>query len=124
RRCSWSLRCSRFRSRTAKGSLRRCGLWPTPGIPPDRHTLLAVTTILCASNAPSTGRQDVSSTIDAVVVPSGTWTFDPTHSRAACTVVYWGVAPFWGAFPPFEASLDETGLRGTAQASSIDVDND
>ena len=66
----------------------------------------------------------MSSTIDAVAVPSGTWTFDPTHSSVGFTVVYMGVAPFSGAFRTFEASLDETGLRGTAQASSIDVDND
>ena len=66
----------------------------------------------------------MSSTIDAPVVPSGTWTFDPTHSSVGFTVVYMGVAPFSGAFRTFEASLDETGLRGTAQVSSIDVDND
>ena len=66
----------------------------------------------------------MSSTIDATVIPSGTWTFDSTHSSVGFTVVYMGVAPFSGAFRSFEASLDETGLRGTAQVSSIDVDND
>ena len=66
----------------------------------------------------------MSSTIDTPVIPSGTWTFDPTHSSVGFTVVYMGVAPFSGAFRTFEASLDETGLRGTAQVSSIDVDND
>ena len=35
-----------------------------------------------------------------------------------------GVAPFQGAFRDFEATLDENGLRGVAQASSIDVDNE
>jgi polyisoprenoid-binding protein YceI len=64
------------------------------------------------------------STVDATVIPSGTWTFDSTHSSVGFTVVYMGVAPFSGAFRSFEASLDETGLRGTAQVSSIDVDND
>ena len=64
----------------------------------------------------------MSSTIDTAVVPSGTWTFDATHSSVGFTVVYMGVAPFSGAFRTFEASLDETGLRGTAQVSSIDVD--
>ena len=34
-----------------------------------------------------------------------------------------GVAPFQGAFREFEATLDEQGVRGVAQASSIDVDN-
>jgi polyisoprenoid-binding protein YceI len=66
----------------------------------------------------------MSSTIDATVIPGGTWTFDPTHSAVGFTVVYMGVAPFSGAFRTFEATLDETGLRGTAQAGSIDVDND
>src|SRR4029078_10631560 len=47
---------------------------------------------------------------------------DPTHSSVGFTVVYMGVAPFLGAFRSFEASLDETGLRGTAQVSSIDGD--
>ncbi|HET7514701.1 MAG TPA: YceI family protein [Gaiella sp.] len=66
----------------------------------------------------------MSSTIDTTAVPAGTWTFDPTHSSVGFTVVYMGVAPFSGAFRSFEASLDESGLRGTAQVSSIDVDND
>ena len=35
-----------------------------------------------------------------------------------------GVAPFKGAFRAFEATLDEQGVRGVAQASSIDVDNE
>ena len=66
----------------------------------------------------------MSSTIDTTAIPTGTWTFDPTHSSVGFTVVYMGVAPFQGAFRSFEASLDETGLKGKAQASSIDVDND
>lgn len=66
----------------------------------------------------------MSSTIDTTVIPTGTWTFDPTHSSVGFTVVYMGVAPFSGAFRSFEASLDEAGLKGKAQASSIDVDND
>ncbi len=66
----------------------------------------------------------MSSTIDTTAIPTGTWTFDPTHSSVGFTVVYMGVAPFSGAFRSFEASLDETGLKGKAQASSIDVDSD
>lgn len=66
----------------------------------------------------------MSSTIDTAVIPSGTWALDPTHSSVGFTVVYMGVAPFSGAFRTFEASLDETGLRGTAQVSSIDVDSE
>ena len=66
----------------------------------------------------------MSSTIETATVPAGTWTIDPTHSSVGFTVVYMGVAPFQGAFRSFEATLDGQGLRGTAQASSIDVDND
>jgi polyisoprenoid-binding protein YceI len=66
----------------------------------------------------------VSSTIESTAVPAGTWTLDPTHSAVGFTVVYMGVAPFSGAFRTFEARLDDAGLSGTAQVSSIDVDND
>ena len=66
----------------------------------------------------------MSSTTESSVVPAGTWTFDPTHSSVGFTVVYMGVAPFQGAFRDFEASLDQDGLRGTAKAASIDVDNE
>jgi polyisoprenoid-binding protein YceI len=57
-------------------------------------------------------------------IPTGTWALDPTHSTIGFSVLYMGVAPFQGAFRTFEAILDEHGLRGTAKASSIDVDND
>jgi polyisoprenoid-binding protein YceI len=66
----------------------------------------------------------MSSTIDTTAIPSGTWTFDPVHSSVGFTVLYMGVAPFSGTFRSFEATLDEKGLRGTAQVSSIDVDNE
>ena len=64
------------------------------------------------------------STIEKTTVPAGTWASDPTHSSVGFTVVYMGVAPFQGAFRSFEATLDENGLRGTAQASSVDVDSE
>ena len=66
----------------------------------------------------------MSSTIEKTTVPAGAWAIDPTHSTIGFTVVYMGVAPFQGAFRSFEATLDDQGLRGVAQASSIDVDND
>ena len=66
----------------------------------------------------------MSSTTESPVVPTGTWTIDPTHSSVGFTVVYMGVAPFQGAFRAFDASLDGQGIRGTAQAASIDVDNE
>jgi polyisoprenoid-binding protein YceI len=65
----------------------------------------------------------VSSTIETGIT-TGAWTLDATHSSVGFTVVYMGVAPFQGAFRSFDATLDERGLRGVAQASSIDVDNE
>jgi polyisoprenoid-binding protein YceI len=35
-----------------------------------------------------------------------------------------GITPFEGTFRNFDATLDENGLRGAAQAASIDVDNE
>lgn len=66
----------------------------------------------------------MSSTLEPSVVPAGTWTFDPTHSSVGFAVVYMGMAPFQGAFRSFEATLGQEGLRGVAQAASIDVDNE
>lgn len=67
----------------------------------------------------------MTSTVQATqVVPEGTWTLDPTHSTVGFTVLYMGVAPFQGAFRRFDATLDGEGLRGVAEASSIDVDNE
>jgi polyisoprenoid-binding protein YceI len=66
----------------------------------------------------------MSSAIHTTAIPSGTWAFDPVHSSVGFTVLYMGVAPFSGTFRSFEATLDETGLKGTAEVSSIDVDNE
>ena len=65
----------------------------------------------------------VSTTTESTTV-TGSWVVDQTHSSVGFTVVYMGVAPFQGAFRDFDATLDETGLRGAARAASIDVDND
>jgi polyisoprenoid-binding protein YceI len=66
----------------------------------------------------------MSTTTETTAIPVGTWAIDPVHSTVGFTVVYMGVAPFKGAFRSFDATLDGQGLRGVAQASSIDVDND
>jgi polyisoprenoid-binding protein YceI len=65
----------------------------------------------------------VSTTIDTAV-PAGTWALDPTHSTVGFTVLYMGVAPFQGAFRSFDATFGDNGLRGVAQAASIDVDSE
>jgi polyisoprenoid-binding protein YceI len=66
----------------------------------------------------------VSTTVDRAGAVTGAWQSDPTHSTIGFRVVYMGIAPFEGAFRDFDATLDEQGLRGTARASSIDVDNE
>ncbi|HEY7177729.1 MAG TPA: YceI family protein [Gaiella sp.] len=66
----------------------------------------------------------MSITADGAAVVTGTWHSDPTHSTIGFRVLYMGIAPFEGAFRTFDATLDAEGLRGTAQATSIDVDNE
>ena len=66
----------------------------------------------------------MSTTADRATVVTGAWQSDPTHSTIGFRVLYMGIAPFEGAFRDFDATLDETGLRGAAQATSIDVDNE
>lgn len=66
----------------------------------------------------------MSTTADRTTTVTGAWQSDPTHSTIGFHVVYMGIAPFEGAFRDFDATLDEQGLRGTAQATSIDVDNE
>ena len=34
------------------------------------------------------GGRDVSTAIDTTAIPTGNWTFDPTHSSVGFTVVY------------------------------------
>ena len=66
----------------------------------------------------------MSTTTERPSVVTGEWVGDPTHSAIGFRVLYMGIAPFEGAFREFAATLDEAGLRGTASASSIDVDNE
>jgi polyisoprenoid-binding protein YceI len=62
----------------------------------------------------------MSTTTDAPAI-QGTWNLDTTHSTIGFSVVYMGVAPFTAAFTDVAATLDDDGLRGVAQAASIDV---
>lgn len=66
----------------------------------------------------------MSTIADRTTAVTGVWQSDPTHSTIGFGVVYMGIAPFEGAFRDFDATLDEKGLRGTARATSIDVDNE
>ena len=66
----------------------------------------------------------MSTIADRGTAVTGIWASDPTHSTIGFRVVYMGIAPFEGVFREFAATLDEQGLRGTAQAGSVDVDNE
>ncbi len=54
-------------------------------------------------------------------LPIGTWQVDPVHSTVAFSVKHMLVANFRGGFGTFDVTLDENGLRGTVDISSVDV---
>jgi len=54
-------------------------------------------------------------------LPAGTWHVDPVHSSVGFSVKHMVVANFRGGFGTFEVTLDEQGLRGSADVASIDV---
>jgi polyisoprenoid-binding protein YceI len=56
-----------------------------------------------------------------VNLPAGTWTLDPVHSSASFSVKHMLVANFRGSFDTFDVTLDENGLRGTVDVSSVSV---
>ena len=61
----------------------------------------------------------MSTIADRGTAVTGIWASDPTHSTIGFRVVYMGIAPFEGVFREFAATLDDEGLRGTAQAASV-----
>jgi len=54
-------------------------------------------------------------------LPAGTWHVDPVHSSVGFSVKHMVVANFRGGFGTFDVTLDEQGLRGSADVASIDV---
>ncbi len=54
-------------------------------------------------------------------LPAGTWTVDPVHSTVEFSVKHMVVANFRGGFGTFDVSVDETGIRGTVDVTSISV---
>ncbi len=54
-------------------------------------------------------------------LPAGTWKIDPVHSTVGFSVKHMLVANFRGGFGAFDVTLDQNGLRGTADVASIDV---
>jgi polyisoprenoid-binding protein YceI len=55
------------------------------------------------------------------IAPAGTWNADPVHSTVGFEVGYSGVSTFRGSFREFEATLDGSGLQGSAKVASVDV---
>jgi polyisoprenoid-binding protein YceI len=55
------------------------------------------------------------------IAPAGTWTADSVHSTVGFEVGYSGVSTFRGSFREFAATLEESGLSGSAKVASVDV---
>jgi polyisoprenoid-binding protein YceI len=66
------------------------------------------------------------STITETVIPTGTWTVDPAHSRVEFAVKHMGIATVRGNFGTFEGKLeiraDGAHASGTVETASIDTD--
>jgi polyisoprenoid-binding protein YceI len=63
----------------------------------------------------------------AVVVPTGTWVVDPSHSKVGFAVKHMGIATVRGEFTQFEGVLEigddlaTAQARGTVKAASVDT---
>lgn len=55
-------------------------------------------------------------------LPTGTWKLDPVHSSVGFSVKHMVVATFRGGFRAFDVTLDDSGLRGTVEVASVDVE--
>ncbi len=67
------------------------------------------------------------STTAATLIPTGTWTIDPAHSKVGFAVKHMGIATVRGEFTEFEGTLeigdDLSSARayGTVKAASVDT---
>jgi len=62
----------------------------------------------------------VSSTIEQIALPTGTWKVDPVHSDLGFSVDYMS-GTFRGTFSKFDVEVVEGQLRGSAEVSSVQV---
>jgi polyisoprenoid-binding protein YceI len=67
---------------------------------------------------------DVSTITTEQTVPTGSWTLDKTHSSVGYAVRHSGVSLFKGTVEAFDAELTDGTLRGSADASSITVNDE
>ncbi len=54
-------------------------------------------------------------------VPTGTWSLDPVHSKAAFAVRHSGIATFRGHFGDVTATLTDGTLTGAVEVASVEV---
>jgi polyisoprenoid-binding protein YceI len=66
----------------------------------------------------------MSTTITEQAVPTGTWTLDKVHSSVGYAVRHSGVSLFKGEVKDFDASFVDGTLRGSADVSTITVDDE
>ena len=69
----------------------------------------------------------MSTTVSSTIVPTGTWTVDPAHSKVAFAVKHMGIATVRGEFTGFEGTLEigddlSTAVaRGTVRTETVDT---
>jgi polyisoprenoid-binding protein YceI len=69
----------------------------------------------------------MTATAAATLVPTGTWSVDPAHSKVGFAVKHMGIATVRGEFNDFEGALEIGGdlstarVYGTAKAASVDT---
>jgi polyisoprenoid-binding protein YceI len=66
----------------------------------------------------------MSTTITEQAIPTGTWTLDKVHSSVGYAVRHSGVSLFKGTVETFDAELVDGTLRGSADVSSITVNDE
>jgi polyisoprenoid-binding protein YceI len=71
-------------------------------------------------------RKDNMSTITTTeqTIPAGIWTLDRTHSSVAYSVRHSGVSLFRGGLTDWEATLEDGRLQGSADVTSITVQDE
>jgi polyisoprenoid-binding protein YceI len=75
----------------------------------------------------ATDHEEQMSTSTETVIPTGTWTVDPAHSKVAFSVKHMGIATVRGEFTEFEGTLEigedlgSAKAYGSAQVQSVDT---
>ncbi len=73
---------------------------------------------------PLTTERSTMSTSTSTLVPTGTWTVDPAHSKVGFAVKHMGIANVRGEFTEFEGTLEVAGDLSSARAhGSVKVDS-